>query len=146
MKSSARAETSWELSGSRKDLESGDMRTGWWVMKVGETQCGSMKMEESLSRRRGMVGDVGNGSPCLSKTDNNKFSASGEVRSGSFSSRAFSRNGMKEMRLKGLENISGECTGRLLSGWTRSSETRVARPERRSSVIAMRSSRSAKDL
>ena len=40
-KSSARAATFCWVDGWVKDLERGEMHSGWWMMNVGATHCGS---------------------------------------------------------------------------------------------------------
>ena len=50
------------------------------------------------------------------------------------------------MRLNGVANLSVSSSGSALWGYSRSSETCVARPESNFSVMDIRSSRSANDL
>jgi len=106
-----------------------------------------MYREESLSRRRGRVGESGRGRECLSKRAVRSASAVGEERSGSEVARAVSMVGMNSNRWNGLmKSSNGGPAGRLTSVVLRSSETRVAMLESILSVILINSSRSVNAL
>lgn len=132
--------------GCGKDLDSGERHSGWLMMKVGAIQCGSMYVDDSLSRSRGRVGEGGRG---MARSANSAITddvASGPERSGSGRPRAVSRKGMKSMRLKGGENNCSSKRGRDFRRVSFRLLTCFARPDKKLSVMAMSSSSPANDL
>ena len=144
MKSSVRAETCCFVLGQMNDLDSGDMQTGWWVMKIGEVRDkGSIYSAARSSSNLGRVDDLSGAWPFSSRRERRDSRAPGDSRSGRGNLRADSREGMNSSCWKGGENLDGGMGARESSLVVMRDWQWAAAPEMSSSVRRIRSGRLA---